>query len=189
MTTVWQIADKIRTAGVVTTLHFDPSQLTVRIRKAAQRMLQSGTLSGGWSSQSRKVAELVAAHHRLPMMKVRCGYVYVDRRSLNDEDMQTIKRLYHADITAFKLEPNVPDWYTRRGQGREYIESTVTRHLEQLDNFEMCRVNYIHFIDEAFAKQAAQAIAERHMREFADLRECAAAYLDTNACIPIPEFN
>lgn len=190
MTThAWEIARQVKTAGVVATLHFDPSRLTTRIRKAAQRMLQSGTLWGGWSSQSRKVAEMVAAHYALPMMKVSHGYLYVERRSLHNDDMETLKRLFNADIMAFKLEPKIPDWYVSRGEAREYVDTTVERQLEQLDNFETGQSNYINFLDEAFTKQIAQAITERQMREFAELRERASAYLDSSQCIPIPEFN
>lgn len=185
----WEIARTAKMAGVVTRMHFDPSRLTARIRKAAQRMLRTGMLKGGWSSQSRKVAELVATHHKLPMIKTSGNYLYVDRRTLTRGDMDEIARLVHADITTFKLEGEVPRWYLERGSANEYIQEQIMRQLTNLDAFDRCQAHYIHFLDQAFAKQAAEIITERHRQEFAELCERAAAYLDSSQCIPIPEFN
>lgn len=183
MPTLYDVARQLKTAGVVTTAHFDPSTLTVRIRKAAQRMLSSGVLRGGWNSQSRKVAEIVATHHDLPMVRARGGYVYVEPRTLNDQDLEEVERLVHADITAFKLNPEVPEYYIEKGKYKEYIDERAKRQLSGLDNFERHGVDYVYFLDEAFAKQLGEYIAAKVDND--SKRQKAAAFLDSTTCIPL----
>jgi hypothetical protein len=186
MPDVYDVARKIKTLGVVTTLHFDPGQLTVRIRNAAKRMLEAGVASGGWQSQSRKVAELVARHFNVPLLKQHGRYVHVNARRLSREQIQMLCDTHAADLAAWQLNVEVPSWATRHRHGpAQYINDNLHSARTQLQHFLEGRSDYIGFQDVAMAKHAAFMLVEMIDNPNKERCKRAAAYLDSRDLIPI----
>jgi len=56
---MYELARQLQSPGVVTTAYFNPNRLTKTLRNMARKSIASGKHSGGWSSQTKKVRNLI----------------------------------------------------------------------------------------------------------------------------------
>lgn len=189
MATVWEIARQLKTCGVVTHLEFAPNTLTPRIRKAAQRMLESGVITGGWSSQARKVAEIVAKHFDLITLSRSGFHLYFYDRALRRGDiMELLKPLRTADAAAYMLTYQPPSWVSDPAM---YLKNEMERHDDSFVRFESGKSPYLSFHLQEFAKQAAELVAGKATEQERAMRWRAVQYLDSAERITIhsQQFN
>ena len=59
MRNMYELARQLQSPGVVTTAYFNPTRLTKTLRNMARKSIASGKHSGGWSSQTKKVRNLI----------------------------------------------------------------------------------------------------------------------------------
>ena len=55
--TLYQASRMLTTAGVSAEIKFDPTQITNRLRKSIQRQIESGVITGGYSSHASRLAK------------------------------------------------------------------------------------------------------------------------------------
>jgi hypothetical protein len=59
MSNMYALARQLQSPGVVTTAYFNPMRLTKTLRNMTRKSIASGKHSGGWSSKSKQVRNLV----------------------------------------------------------------------------------------------------------------------------------
>jgi hypothetical protein len=59
MRNMYELARQLQSPGVVTTAYFNPTRLTKTLRNMARKSIASGKHSGGWSSKTKQVRNLI----------------------------------------------------------------------------------------------------------------------------------
>jgi len=59
MRNMYELARQLQSPGVVTTAYFNPTRLTKTLRNMVRKSIASGKHSGGWSSQTKSVRNLI----------------------------------------------------------------------------------------------------------------------------------
>jgi hypothetical protein len=59
MSNMYALARQLQSPGVVTTAYFNPTRLTKSLRNLARKSIASGKHSGGWSSKTKQVRNLI----------------------------------------------------------------------------------------------------------------------------------
>jgi hypothetical protein len=59
MRNMYELARQLQSPGVVTTAYFNPTRLTKSLRNLARKSIASGKHSGGWSSKTKQVRNLI----------------------------------------------------------------------------------------------------------------------------------
>lgn len=89
--------------GTKTTVTLYPQTLGVRMRNSIIRMIENCTIEGGWSSNSRKLAEALADKYGL-QCSVSNNYRGLRVVGITDAAAQELTEIVHADWTAWRLE-------------------------------------------------------------------------------------
>ncbi len=59
MRNMYELARQLQSPGVVTTAYFNPNRLTKTLRNMVRKSIASGKHSGGWSSKTKQVRNLI----------------------------------------------------------------------------------------------------------------------------------
>lgn len=117
---------------VTVTLH--PQTLGVRMRNSIIRMISNLAIEGGWSSQSRKLAESLAEKFEL-----QCSVTNIYRGlrvvGISETAAPLVSEIVHADWVAWLLEN--PEY--RTGYYRSQYEQTM-RSLERCESNFYCNL-------------------------------------------------
>jgi hypothetical protein len=146
--------------GTETTVTLHPQRLGVRMRNSIIRMLESRVLEGGWSSQSRKIAEALAEKHGLQVSTNNWNGIRI--RGITKEAAPIVKGLTQADWTAWILEN--PEY--NKGYYRNHFDLAI-KEIERLNqNFfiTMHDKDSIRQIRETLVTHTPQEIKDRAMQ-------------------------
>lgn len=132
--------------GMVSELTLHPEHLGPRIKKNVIRMLENAHITGGWSSQSRQVAETLAQRFNLSVLQTRWQGLTLYAQPRPEIRDQLIE-LIHADIAAFLLEN--PGYHT------SYYANAAQEAIAQLKKG---NAKYIDFRSGEFSKRAITLI-------------------------------
>jgi hypothetical protein len=88
--------------GTETTVKLYPQRLGVRMRNSIIRMLENRVLTGGWASDSRKLAQALAVKNGLQIGSNNWNGIRV--LGLAATAAPLVKEIVHADWTAWTLE-------------------------------------------------------------------------------------
>jgi hypothetical protein len=91
----------LTTAGITADIKFNPTQITNRMRKSIQRQVESGNITGGWSSHAARLAKVLCEQFKLP-------YIHGDYWGLHVQFTDRKHReeavaLMKADFAAYML--------------------------------------------------------------------------------------
>lgn len=100
--TLYQASRMLTTAGVSAEIKFDPTKITNRLRKSIQRQVESGVITGGYSSHASRIAKYLCKQFDLRYSDnswygVRIPTVAVEYR-------EKFVELIHADLAAYLLD-------------------------------------------------------------------------------------
>lgn len=132
--------------GMVSELTLYPENLGPRIKKSVIKMLENAHITGGWSSQSRRVAEALAERFSLSVLQTRWQGLTLYAQP-KPEIRDKLIELIQADITAFLLEN--PNYH------RSYYADSAQDAIANLKNG---NARYIDFRCSEFNKQAIALI-------------------------------
>lgn len=174
------------TDGVVATIHLDPKRLTPRIRNGAKRMLASGAITGGYQSQTAKVATLVSDVFGLGLRRGNDLKVSGNDTELREE----IAKVREADLAAWLLgEGAQPTRY-----GASYHQQRLKLAKDRAANearalrSRACPPVTVNFIDGKFKLQAARLILEANGGFSARVAQAVEA-IDRGEPIPLNHLN
>ena len=104
---MYAIARQLQTPAVRTTATFNPNRLSKTIRNMARKSIASGYHTGGWSSKTRDVRELIfSLAGEKPIVYVAQGADYmsfITPRPVTEDTQLEIIGLFEADCTLQKM--------------------------------------------------------------------------------------
>lgn len=140
--------------GTQTTVTLYPQTLGVRMRNSIIRMIEAHAITGGWSSNSRKIAERLAEKFGL-QCSVMNNYRGMRIVGISETAAPLVAEVVQADWCAWLLEN--PDY--RSGYYRSQFDQTI-RSLERCDaNF------YCNLQEEGSASKVAEILDEHTTEE------------------------
>lgn len=142
MTTLYERGRLTGISGMESVLTLNPANMGPRIKKSVIRMLENAHITGGWSSQSRKVAELLAEKFGLNVLQTRWNGLTIYAPP-TDHVRNELIGLVRADIAAFLLD--------NPGYHRSWYSDQAKKTVEEL---EAGTAKYVDFRNGDFAKRA-----------------------------------
>lgn len=120
---LYQAARMLTTAGVTADIYFDPDEITGRMRNSIAKQIESGNITGGWSSHAARIAKVLCTQFKLP-------YIHGDYWGLHVQFTDVKARaeaveLMRADLSAYIMKDDAHSAY--------WINSTksdVNRNIE-----------------------------------------------------------
>lgn len=98
---LYQASRMLTTVGVTADIQFNPTQITTRMRKSIQRQLESGNITGGWSSHAARLAKVLCEQFNLPY--IRGDYWGLHVQFTSEESREEACALMRADFAAYLL--------------------------------------------------------------------------------------
>lgn len=143
--------------GTETTVTLYPQRLTARLRNSIIRMIESRAITGGWSSQARRLAENLAEKYG-----IQCSITHHYRGlrivGLTEEAAPHIAEVVHADWTAWVLEnPEYRNGYYKNGY------DNAMHSIKNLDNNFYCNIH-----DKVSISKVVEILAEHTTQEAKD---------------------
>jgi hypothetical protein len=120
--------------GTETTVTLYPQRLTARMRNSIIRMIEARAITGGWSSQARRLAENIAEKFNI-QCSVTNSYRGLRVVGVTESAAPLVSEVVHADWVAWLLDN--PEY--RTGYYRSQYEQTM-RSLENLDQNFYCNL-------------------------------------------------
>ena len=162
--------------GTETTVTLHPQRLGVRMRNSVIRMLENRVLEGGWSSNSRKIAQALAIKHGLQVGSNNWNGLRV--LGLTPQAAQPIKEIVHADWTAWLLE--------RQSYRTGYYRDQYDNAMESIDTVD--QNFYITMHDKDSIRKVIAILAEHTTQEMKDKAKQVANLLRGTEPIEIITF-
>lgn len=173
-TTMFSKARVLALPGIQAQLTFDPSQVSVRLRNSARKMLESGVV-GGYSSIAAKIARMVAAQVGYDLRGAGSGNYVTPPRGMPEPLRRQIYELWQASLVAHKIAGNRPYGWP---------ETHASNFLEQ-----RTQDDYLYFYDadnrHDLAQQARRIITNFIAQQTKARKEQALALLDSPQPVPI----
>jgi hypothetical protein len=140
MSNMYALARQLQSPGVVTTAYFNPMRLTKTLRNMARKSIASGKHSGGWSSKTKQVRNLVfklAGETPVIHAKPEHGpYVsFVAPRGIPHSVQHEMIGLLEADcsLTKMNFETEKKNYYKiTYAEFVERVDDTFTQNLTRL---------------------------------------------------------
>jgi hypothetical protein len=98
---LYQASRMLTTVGVTADINFNPTQITTRMRKSIQRQLESGNITGGWSSHAARLARVMCEQFNLTY--IRGDYWGLHVQFTSEEAREEACALMRADFAAYLL--------------------------------------------------------------------------------------
>lgn len=143
--------------GTETTITLHPQRLTARMRNSIIRMIESSAITGGWSSQARRLAENLAEKYGI-QCTITHHYRGLRIVGLSEEAAPHIAEIVHADWTAWLLEN--PEY--RNGYYKNNHDNAM-RSISNLDNNFYCNIH-----DKVSVSKVVETLAEHTTQEAKD---------------------
>ncbi len=163
--------------GTETTVTLYPQRLTARMRNSIIRMIEARAITGGWSSQSRRLAENLAEKFNLQCSVVN-GYRGMRIVGLSEAAAPHIAEVVHTDWTAWLLEH--PEYNS--GYYRARYDDAMSSISTLDDNF-CCNLQ-----DKESTRKVVEILAEHTTQEMKDKSKAVADLLRGTEPINIVTF-
>jgi hypothetical protein len=140
MSNMYALARQLQSPGVVTTAYFNPTRLTKTLRNMTRKSIASGKHSGGWSSKTKQVRNLIfklAGETPVIHAKPEHGpYVsFVSPRPIPHTVQNEMIGLLEADCSLIKMnfETEKKNYYKiTHDEFVERVDDTFTANLKRL---------------------------------------------------------
>jgi hypothetical protein len=140
MRNMYELARQLQSPGVVTTAYFNPTRLTKSLRNLARKSIASGKHSGGWSSKTKQVRNLIfklAGETPVIHAKPEHGpYVsFVSPRPIPISVQNEMIELLEADcaLTKMNFETEKKNYYKiTHDEFVERVDDTFTTNVKRL---------------------------------------------------------
>lgn len=189
---MYAIARQLQVSGVRTVATFNPTRLTTTIRNMARKSIASGYHTGGWSSKTRDVRELVfSLAGEKPIVYVAQGSDYmsfVTPRPISADNLSEMVGLFEADCTLQKMgyDDNEGRYRPSRSDFYKTIDERCTHNITKLKFVDQGKAMHLIVRTAKLRQQLAEAfLKERTIEEIA-IAERIARLLDKDEEFPIP---
>lgn len=109
---LYQASRMLTTVGVTADINFNPMQVTTRMRKSIQKQVETGNITGGYSSHASRLAKVLCTQFKLPY--VRGDYWGLHVQFTDDKARAEAVEIIRADWAAYTLTTGDEQlWITR----------------------------------------------------------------------------
>jgi sulfur relay (sulfurtransferase) DsrC/TusE family protein len=162
--------------GTETTVKLYPQRLGVRMRNSIIRQLENRVLTGGWASDSRKIAQALAAKYNLQVSNQHWNGLHI--LGLSAHAAPLIKEVIHTDWIAWLVEE--PQY--RNGYYKD-------RHIEAMAFIDAVNPDfYVTMHDKDSIRKVIAILAEHITQELKDKSKQVADMLRGTEPIEIITF-
>lgn len=161
-TTLYERGRLTGISGMESVLTLNPASMGPRIKKSVCKMIENAHITGGWASQSRKVAELLAEKFSLSILQTSWNGLTIYAPP-TPEIRDKLIELVRADFAAFLLDnPSYArTWYSDQANKTiEALEDGVAKHVD-FRSVEFSRQAVALFnteLPESYKQQAKQIV-------------------------------
>jgi len=188
MSHMYEIARQLQTPGVQTVATFNPTRLTKTVRNMVRKSIASGHHTGGWSSQTKKVRQMVfglAGERPTIFVKQETDYLTLHTpRPITADVSSEILGMLEADCTLQKMGYDDIEKNRYTPTREDYYKTIDRRHLENVEklkaagNRDVLGSHYIIVRQPKLRQQIATTfLKERTVEEIA-FAERLASFLD-----------
>lgn len=189
---MYAIARQLQVSGVRTVATFNPTRLTTTIRNMARKSIASGYHTGGWSSKTRDVRDLIfSLAGEKPIVYVAQGADYMSfttPRPITADNLSEIVGLLEADCTLQKMGYDDGEGRYRPSRSDFYrtIDERCALNISKIKFAEQDKAKHLIVRTAKLRQQMAEAfLKERTVEEIA-IAERIARLLDKDEEFPIP---
>ena len=183
-------ARDLRIPGVVISqVHIDTGQLSVRMKNMVKDMLRKGIVSGGWSSKARQVAEKLAEGRGIRLVVAREHGFFAPHRALYDPDVaERVCELISADeMLELANDQNL-------AHTRDYTNKIMHRTRERHDASRATVRNHTpathsrwcHMYSSELSQEVAKVFAENRSDQELAAAEELCGCIDRSELIAVP---
>lgn len=189
---MYAIARQLQVSGVRTVATFNPIRLSTTIRNMARKSIASGYHTGGWSSKTRDVRELIfSLAGERPIVYVAQGADYMSfttPRPITADNLSEMIGLFEADCTLQKMGYDDGEGRYRPTRSDFYrtIDERCVHNITKLKFVDQGKATHLIVRTAKLRQQLAEAfLKERTVEEIA-IAERIARLLDKDEEFPIP---
>ena len=132
--TLYQASRMLTTVGVTADINFNPTMITSRMRKSIQRQVETGNITGGWSSHASRLAKALCTQFKLPY--VRGDYWGLHVQFTDDKARAEAAALVRADWSAYVLSNTDHQVWVDRNK------ETVNNHIGLIEGGHSCHIRF-----------------------------------------------
>lgn len=190
MSHMYDIARQLQTPGVQTLATFNPTRLTKTVRNMVRKSIATGLHNGGWSSQTKKVRQMVfglADKRPTFFIKQETDYLTLHTpRPVTEGTLSEILGILEADCTLQKMGYDDLPVHKYTPKRDEYYKAIDRRHLENVaklkavGNPDVLGSHYIIVRQPKLRQQIAQVFLKERTNEEIEFAERLASFLDEN---------
>ena len=190
MSHMYDIARQLQTPGVQTVATFNPTRLTRTVRNMVRKSIASGYHKGGWSSQTKKVRQMVfglAGERPTIFVKQETDYMTLHTpRPITTNAYSEILGMLEADCTLQKMGYEDLPKHRYQPTRDEFFKSIDRRHFENVEklkaagNPDVLGSHYIIVRQPKLRQQIAQTFLRERTNEEIEFAERLASFLDEN---------
>lgn len=193
MSHMYAIARQLQAPGVQTVATFNPARLTMTLRNMVRKSIASGKHSGGWSSKTKDVRELIfnlAGYKPVVYVSQYADYMsFTTPRPITADNLSEMIGLLEADCTLQKMgweDLSESRYKPTRDQHYATIDQRHDHSIAKLKFVEQGKANNLIVRNSKIRQQIAEVfLKERTVEEIA-VAERLAKYLDDDLEYSIP---
>lgn len=121
--TLYEASRMLTTVGVTADINFNPTQVTTRMRKSIQRQVESGDITGGYSSHAARLAKALCEQFKLPY--IRGDYWGLRVQFTSEEARKEATALIKADFAAYMLTQAGNDHHTWVQRSKDRVQQDI----------------------------------------------------------------
>lgn len=175
--TLYQASRMLTTAGVSAHIQFDPTKVTNRLKKSIQRQVETGVLTGGYSSHATRLAKYLCKQFNVAYTDRTWYGIRVPKQAV--EHRERFVELIQADLAAYLLDG---DHYN----GAQWDKDNAASNIKKVRAGEDAEIR-IH--SKEFRDKLAMLISETRTPEDRAHAKTIAAMLDAGLPITINQYN
>jgi hypothetical protein len=192
MSHMYAIARQLQAPGVQTIATFNPTRLTKTIRNMTRKSIATGYHTGGWSSKSRDVRDLVfsvAGEKPIVYATQYADYMsFTTPRPITADNLSEMIGLFEADCTLQKMgyDDSEGRYRPTRSDFYKTIDERCAHNITRLKFVEHAKAVHLILRTAKLRQQMAEVfLRERTVEEIA-IAERIARYLDDDLEYNIP---
>ena len=192
MSHMYAIARQLQAPGVQTVATFNPTRLTKTIRNMTRKSIATGYHTGGWSSKSKDVRDLVfsvAGEKPIVYATQYADYMsFTTPRPITADNLSEMIGLFEADCTLQKMgyDDSEGRYRPTRSDFYKTIDERCAHNITRLKFVEHAKAVHLILRTAKLRQQMAEVfLRERTVEEIA-IAERIARYLDDDLEYNIP---
>jgi tyrosine-protein phosphatase YwqE len=169
---LYEASRTLATAGFTAQIHFNPSEVTNRLKKSIQKQIEACSLTGGYSSHASRIAKRLMEQENIPFSRQDWSSLFVQYET--KEAREQAVAIINADLAAYILDDP--------SNNNKYLKNRAAESIEEIQRGES---SYLRIHHKEFSKQLRQLMTDTRTPELVAKAKALAKRLDDPTPIKI----